>query len=255
MARPLLLARRMRTFMLTSIALGSILLGNLACMSEDDLGEDITLSSPDDEGKADSIEGRKITRVIRRAVYWAGTESVEGDMDVTSDTGTTVKLIGEMSVINLDRAKILELDVESRGFWQWVGRTTMGFQLVAHIGPFKSKDAAWNPTEWRTVECKGDDMETQQEAQSRDAEAGGDSRTNPPKPLNYFDSMVIDLQNGELTANGKRTFSLRACGVGPTTALGIFPIPTWDPGSLEDGYSFAINARCDGERCTDFANK
>jgi len=163
-ARPLLLARRMRTFMLTSIALGSILLGNLACMSEDDLGEDVTLSSPDDEGKADSIEGRKITRVIRRAVYWAGTESVEGDMDVTSDTGTTVKLIGEMSVINLDRAKILELDVESRGFWQWVGRTTMGFQLVAHIGPFKSKDAAWNPTEWRTVECKGDDMETQQEA-------------------------------------------------------------------------------------------
>ena len=211
-------------FALLSLVLGSASACTIAGGEEDELLEEgeVTLTSPDDEGKSDTVFGKTLRYNLRGEWFWeAGRESMITDAEVLTQTSNMMRVRGLRVAIGMPQDEILELSVDAEAFND-LGEisTDMAFILWT---------AGANLSYWRPTFCA----------------------------QNYFERVIIDPEGKEMdviarTAEGdvSRTFSFTDCGIPPDVSqVALFAFPSSGWWSLEGYYHLKIEADCGTSLC------
>lgn len=192
---------------------------------EEEITDDgeVTLSNPDDQGKADTVFGKTLRYNLRGEWSWTtGDDSMTSDAEVLVQTSDMVRVRGLRVAIGMPATELLEVSVDAESFND-LGEisTDMAFILWTTDG---------NRSYWRPTFC--------------------------PKN-NYFERVVIDRAGREIdtvarTAGGDtaRTFSFAECGIPDTVSqVALFAFPSSGWWSLEGYYHLKIEADCGTEQC------
>lgn len=193
---------------------------------EDDILEEgeVTLVSPDDQGKSDTVFGKTLRYNLRGEWPWtAGDTSMITDTEVLIQTGDMVRVKALRIAIGMPASEPLELSVDAESFND-LGEisTDMAFILWTTDG----KQSYWRPTY-----CS--------------------------QNTNYFESVIIDRQAREMdvvarTASGDRarTLSFAECGIpDDVSQVALFAFPSSGWWSLEGYYHLKVEADCGTEIC------
>ena len=186
-----------------------------------DEGE-VTLASPDDEGKSDTVFGKTLRYNLRGEWSWtSGEVSMTTDTEVLVQTGTMMRVKALRVAIGMPRSEVLELSVDAEAHND-LGEisTDMAFILwtTDDTRPY-----------WRPTYCS----------------------------QNYFERVIIDRSNREMDviareASGDvaRTFSFAECGIPDNVSqVALFPFPSSGWWSLEGYYYVKIEADCGTQAC------
>jgi hypothetical protein len=192
---------------------------------EDDILEEgeVTLMNPDDEGKSDTVFGKRLRYNIRGEWSWtAGDRSMVTDADVLSQTSDQVRVRGLRVAIGMPPdAEMLELSVDAESFND-LGEISTDMAFI--LWTADASQSYWRPTSCRQ---------------------------------NYFERVVVDPENRELdviarTESGDiaRSFSFDECGIsGTVSQVALFAFPSSGWWSLEGYYHLKIEADCGTAVC------
>ena len=184
---------------------------------------EVTLVSPDDAGKSDTVFGKTLRYNLRGEWPWtAGNRSMTTDTEVVIQTGDMVRVRALRVAIGVPPAELLEVSVDAESFND-LGEisTDMAFILWTADG----KQSYWRPTY-----CP---------------------------QTNYFERVIIDRASRQMdviarTASGDRarTLSFAECGIpDDVSQVALFGFPSSGWWSLEGYYHLKVEADCGSELC------
>ncbi len=192
---------------------------------EDEILEEgeVTLVSPDDAGKSDTVFGKTLRYNLRGDWPWkAGNGSMATDTEVLLQTSNMVRVRALRVAIGMPPSELLEVSVNAEAFND-LGEisTDMAFILWTADG----KQSYWRPTY-----CP---------------------------QTNYFERVIIDRAGREMdviarTATGDRarTLSFAECGIpDDVSQVALFAFPSSGWWSLEGYYHLEVEADCGTEIC------
>lgn len=192
--------------------------------ADDDILEEgeVTLANPDDEGKGDTVFGKRLRYNIRGEWTWTdGEDRMVTDTEVVTQTADMVRVKALRTAIGMAPGAPLEVAVDAEAFND-LGEisTDMAFLLW-------TTDAA--RSYWRPTSCA----------------------------QNYFERVIIDPARQEMDVIARteagdraRTFSFAECGIAADVSqVAIFPFPSSGWWSLEGYYHLKIEADCGGGAC------
>ena len=184
---------------------------------------DVSLESPDDQGKSDTVFGKTLRYNLRGEWPWTeGDDSMTSDADVVTQTNDMMRVRGLRIAIGMPPTELLEVAVDAESFND-LGEisTDMAFILW-------TTDA--NRSYWRPTFCPQN---------------------------NYFERVIIDRASKQMdviarTAGGDRarSFSFAECGIlDNVSQVALFAFPSSGWWSLEGYYHLKVEADCGSERC------
>jgi hypothetical protein len=192
------------------------LCASTACATADD-DATIELANPDDEGKDDSISGKRLHAVLRGEWRWqrgADYDAMRTDVEVLSRTSSDVRVRALRIGFELRPGEVLDLAADEE-------LLDIGTDIAFLLYTRDSSEQAW-----ALATC---------EAQT------------------YYERIKVDPTArtlGVQVGGTGRTFTWDQCGIPhTTTSVAVFPFPSSNWFGLEGNYRLQIGVRCNGTTC------
>jgi hypothetical protein len=185
---------------------------------------EITLMSPDDQGKSDTVFGKTLRYNLRGNWSWtAGDESMTTDTEVLLQTTNMMRVRALRVAIGMPASELLQLSVDAEAFNN-LGEISTDMAFI--LWTTDSRQSYWRPTS-----CS--------------------------ESSNYFEQVIIDREGRQMdviarTASGDqtRTLSFAECGIpDDVSQVALFAFPSSGWWSLEGYYHLKIEADCGSEIC------
>ena len=185
---------------------------------------EITLMSPDDQGKSDTVFGKTLRYNLRGDWSWTtGDESMTTDTEVLVQTSTMMRVRALRVAIGIPANGLLGLSVDAEAFND-LGEISTDMAFI--LWTTDSRQSYWRPTS-----CS--------------------------QNSNYFEQVIIDTESRQMdvvarTAAGDRAraLSFAECGIpDDVSQVALFAFPSSGWWSLEGYYHLKIDADCGTELC------
>jgi hypothetical protein len=212
----------------------------LSACAADPAADEVELAGEDD-GKADGVQGRKVTLDVR--LVNVSSASLASHLNVAGPTilmPVTSTVRPTQGTALIARSELVLVHTRAPAFEVWLEELSPGgekgrFFVYQYVGDQRydaNREVGmdWpHRNHWELVTC-----------------------TSATRHANYFSRVAIDRVHGTLTTGGGVSYSLTDdCGIEDPDdlVLAVFPFAAWSPGVLDGSYAMLVRGDCHGDRC------